>query len=138
LDQLPVVDGACVIEVSAGRLSIKFTLAHSPEQVIDHALVILGAYFLVVAWSAEFRNAYTNTKPSAVRLHCSAEAWALVALPKVEVTILATDRAGLQRLSLASTLNTVAAASTQKPHACWMVCLLGIIIMHAGWYVSLT
>jgi hypothetical protein len=55
-------------------------------------------------------NAYKDIKGSSNRLHCPAEAWALVALPEVQVTVRAIDSADLQRLNLASILDAAAAA----------------------------
>jgi hypothetical protein len=99
------------------------THAQFSEQVIDIALAILGAPVDIAAWSTKGWNAHTDTSRSGIKLDFPAQAWALVALPKVDLTVRAIDAAGLQWLNPASTLHAVAAASTPKHHACWIVCV---------------
>jgi hypothetical protein len=98
-ERLPVVDGAFIVVVIAWHISLKRARAHSPKQAIccddNLAPIILGALAVVVACSTEGGNAYADTEISVFRLHCSAEAWALVAFPEVEVAIFAASNAGL-------------------------------------------
>jgi hypothetical protein len=113
-EPLPVVYGASVIVVIAWHVSIKLAHAHSPEQAVvcdgNLALVILGALVIVVAWGAKGWDAYADTEGSKLRLDGPAEAWALVAAPKVVVTVLSAGCASLAWLRHASLRITVATA----------------------------
>jgi hypothetical protein len=117
---LPVVDGASVVVVTAWQVSIKLAHADSPEQAIvcngNLALVILGALVIVIACGPESWDAYADTEDSKLRLDCSAEAWALVAAPKVVVTVLAAEGAGLFWRRDASALIAVATAHAPEQH----------------------
>jgi hypothetical protein len=97
--KLPVIDGASVIIIIAWHVSIKLAHAHSSEKAIicddDLTLVILGTRVKVITCSAKGRDANANTKFPELRLHCLAEAWAPVALSKIEVTVYATGVACL-------------------------------------------
>jgi hypothetical protein len=88
-----------LIKVIAWKVSFKLTHAHSPEKAIicddNLALVLDGALIKVIAWCAKGWDAKAETKASEFRVHCYAEAWTLVALSKVEVTIFPTRDAGL-------------------------------------------
>jgi hypothetical protein len=127
-DQIPVVDRAGIVKVIAWQVSIKLSHADSPEQSVichdDLALVILGAHIIVIAGGTERGDAYADTKVSKLRLHCPAEAWALVATPKVVVTVLSTDGAGLPWLSHASALIPVATAQAPQHYARTMSALV--------------
>jgi hypothetical protein len=76
-------------------------------------LVVLGALVEVVACSTERWNAYTEAKVEKFRLNDRAEAWALIAHPKVEVTVLTAGCANLARRRDAKPLITVATAPAQ-------------------------
>jgi hypothetical protein len=123
-EPLPIVYGASIIVVIAWHVSIKFAHAHSPEQAVvcdgNLALVILGALVIVVAWGAEGWDAYADTKGSKLRLDRPAEAWALVAAPKVVVSVLSTCGAGLEWLWHASEGITVASAQATQHNASTM------------------
>jgi hypothetical protein len=96
---LPVV--LCAWAIIIARCAI-IQLAHtnSPDQSAvrdaDLALVINCAPIAVVAIGAKLWDPYTDTNGSKHgAFHCPAEAWALIALIKVVVSLLAAHGAGL-------------------------------------------
>jgi hypothetical protein len=113
-ESLPVVDGASVVIVIAGQVSIKLARTHSQQAAIisndDLALVINGTPIKVVAWNTEGWKAYADTEGAELRGHRLAEPWARVALSKVVVTVLTAEGAILLWRRDASALVTVATA----------------------------
>jgi hypothetical protein len=118
LQSVPVIDGALVIIIIAWQVSFKLAHAHSPEKAIicdnDLTLVINGTAVIVVACCSKGWDAKAETKASEFRVHCHTEAWTLVALSKVKITIFPTRSADLAWRRNAAALIAVATAQGER------------------------